>query len=147
MVLVAVSVAAVDHHLWSDARLLHLLAGGLDRSRIEVHGLATAAQDDMTVAIAFGHEDCGLAVLGVAEKVVRMASGQDCLDGDLYIARGPVFEAHGAGEARDQLAVYLALGGSGANCTPADKARDILRRDHVEELRPCGHAHLGEVEE
>src|SRR5439155_3766759 len=109
--------------------------------------LPAAAQNDMAVPIAFGDEDCRLSMLGVAEKVVRLACRQDGLDRDLHIARGSVFEAHRAGESGDQLAVHLTLCGTRTDGAPANEARDILRRDHVEKLRARGNAHLCQVEQ
>ena len=43
--------------------------------------------------------------------------------------------------------MHLALGGARADRSPADEARDILRRDHVEKLGAGGNAHLGQVEQ
>jgi len=147
VVFVAVGVAAVDHDLRADAGLLHLLAGIFYGGSVVVGGVAAAAQDDVSVVIALGDEDGGLAVLGVAEEVVRLACGEDGFNGDLDVAGGTVFEADGAGEAGDELAVDLAFGGAGSDGSPADEGRDILRGDHVEELGAGGDAHLGEVEE
>ena len=86
MVLVAIRVTAIDHHLWADAGLLHLLTRLFHRGRIIVHSLPAAAQDDVTVAVTLGDEDCGLAVLGVTEKIVRLSSRQDRLNRNLHIA-------------------------------------------------------------
>ena len=63
------------------------------------------------------------------------------------VAGGGVLEADRAGDAGDELAMDLALGGARADGAPADEAGDVLRRDHVEEFGAGGHAHLGEVEE
>ena len=101
----------------------------------------------MAVGIAGGDEDGGLAVLGVAEKGVRVGGGEDGVDGDLHVAGGGVLEADGAGDAGDELAMDLALGGARADGSPTDEAGDVLRRDHVEEFGAGGHAHLGEIEE
>ena len=43
---------------------------------------AAAAQDDVAFGVAGGDEDGGLAVLGVAEEGVRLARGEDGVDGD-----------------------------------------------------------------
>jgi len=147
MVFVAVGVAAVDHDLRAYAGFFHLLAGVFHGSGVVVGGVAATAQDDVGVMVAFGDEDGSAALFGVAEKVVGLAGGEDGLDGDLDIAGGAVFEADGAGEAGDKLAVDLAFGGAGADCAPADERGDVLGGDHVEELGAGGDAHLGEVEE
>jgi hypothetical protein len=147
VVLVAVGVAAVDHDLWLDAGFFHLLAGGLDGGGVVVGGVASAAKDDVAVAVALGDEDGGLPVLRVAEEVVGLAGGEDGFDGDLDVAGGSVFEADGTGDAGDEFAVDLAFGGAGPDGSPADERGDVLRGDHVEELCAGGYAHLGEVEE
>src|ERR1017187_10015469 len=41
----------------------------------------------------------------------------------------------------------LALGGTSANGSPADQARQILGSDHVEELSSGGHSHFRQVEQ
>ena len=147
VIFVAVGVAAVDHDLGANAGGDHLLAGFFDGGGVVVDGLAAAAKDDVAVLIAFGDEDGGLAVFGVAEEVVGLAGGEDGFDGDLDVAGGAVFEADGAGDAGDELAVDLAFGGAGADGSPADEGGDVLGGDHVEELGAGGDAHLGEVEE
>ncbi len=121
VVFVAVGVAAVDHDLRADAGFFHLLAGVFDGGGVVVGGVAAAAQDDVGVVVALGDEDGGAALFGVAEEVVGLAGGEDGFDGDLHVAGGAVFEADGAGEAGDKLAVDLAFGGAGADCAPADE--------------------------
>ena len=97
VVLVAVRVAAVDHDARWDAGLFHLATGLFDRCSVVVDGLAAAAKDDVAVGIAVGDEDGRLAIFRVAEEGVRVASGHDGFDGDLYVAGGSVFEADGTG--------------------------------------------------
>jgi hypothetical protein len=99
VIFVAVGVAAVDHDLGADVGLQHLFAGLFDGGGVKVGGVAATAKDDVAVGVAFGDEDGGLAVLGVAEEVVGLVGGEDGFDGDLGIARGAVFEADGAGDA------------------------------------------------
>ena len=101
----------------------------------------------MAVRISGGDEDGRLAVLGVAEKGVGVGGGENGVDGDLHVAGGAVLEADRAGDAGDQLAMNLALGGARADGSPTDQAGDVLRRDHVEEFGSGGHAHLGQVEQ
>ena len=146
VVLARVGVAEVDHDARGEAGLFHLGRGLGDALGGVVDGAAAAAQDDVAVRIAGGDEDGRLAVLGVAEEGVGVGGGEDGVDGDLHVAGGAVFEADRAGDAGDELAVDLALGGARADGSPADEAGDVLRRDHVEELGSGGHAHLGEVE-
>ena len=128
--------------------LLHLLAGVFDGCGVVVGGVASAAEDYVAVGVSLGDKDGGLAVLGVAKEVVGLVGGEDGLDGDLDVAGGAVFEADGAGESGDELAVDLALGGAGADGSPGlTSVGDVLGGDHVEELGAGGDAHVGEVEE
>src|ERR1022692_3288213 len=41
----------------------------------------------------------------------------------------------------------LAFGGAGANGSPTYQARQVLRRDHVEELSSGRHSHLRQIEQ
>src|SRR5260370_36979303 len=109
MILVAVGVTAVDHHLWPDTRLPHLFAGIFHRYPIVVDRLPAAAQDDVTVAVALSDEDRGLAVLGMTEEVMRLARGQDGFGGELHISRGSAIESHRARKPRDHLALHPTL--------------------------------------
>ena len=147
VVLVAVGVAAVDHDARREAGFLHLGSSIGDACSGVIDHFAAAAQDDVAFAVAGGDEDGGLAVLGVAEESVRVRCGEDGVDGDLDVAGGGVLESDGAGDAGDELAVDLALGGARADGAPTDEIRDVLRRNHVEELGAGGDAHLGEIEQ
>jgi len=101
----------------------------------------------VAVGIARGGEDGRLAQLGMAQEGVRVRGAEDGVDGDLHIAAGAVLEANRATEAADQLAMKLALGGARADGSPTDQAGDVLRGDHVQELRAGGHAHRGQIEQ
>src|SRR5690625_5717498 len=76
-----------------------------------------------------------------------MACGADGVYRDFYATAGAVLEADGHAEARSELAVHLAFGGTCTDGSPRDGVRQILRRDGVEELGTCGHAALDEIEE
>jgi hypothetical protein len=87
------------------------------------------------------------AELGEAEKGVGVSGGENRVDGDLHVAGGSVLEADRTGNAADQLAVDLALGGARADGSPTDQAGDVLGRNHVKEFGSGRHAHLGQVEQ
>src|ERR1700722_11439764 len=95
-------MAAINHDLRADACFLHLFRGLFDRSCVVVHGLSATAQDEVAVTVAFGDEDRGLAVFGMAEKVMRLAGREDGLDGNLHVAGGSIFETDGAGPSRER---------------------------------------------
>src|ERR1035437_10169016 len=86
-------------------------------------------------------------MLGAAEERVFVAGGEDRVDRDLHVAGGPVLESDRAGEAADQLAMDLALGGARTDRSPGNQVDEILRRDDVEELGARGNTHLGEIQQ
>src|ERR1035437_6963586 len=147
VILAAVGVGEVDHDARFDAGLLHLLGGFGDAIGGVVDRAAASAQDDVAIGISLSDEDGRLAGFGEAEEGMGVGGGEDGVDGDLYVAGGAVLESHRAGDAADQLAVDLALGGARADGPPTDEAGDVLGRDHVEEFGSGGDAHLGQVEE
>ena len=146
VVFIAVGVAAVDHQLGIESGFGQLLAGGLDVAAAVV-GLFAAAQDDVTVGVAVGVDDGGVAGFGYGQKVVRVAGGADGVDGDFQVAVGAVFEADGAGQAAGKLAVHLAFGGARADGTPGNQVGIVLRGNHVEKFGGRGHAHVVEREQ
>ena len=62
-------------------------------------------------------------------------------------AVGAVLEADRCGQAARHLAVGLRFGGAGADRSPGDELRQVLRHDRVERLGRRGDAVLGEVEQ
>ena len=79
--------------------------------------------------------------------MVGHAGGVDGVDRDLDVAAGTVLEADGSGDSGGELAVNLALGGAGTDCSPGDEIRDELRADGVEEFGAGGHTDVEDVEE
>ena len=61
----------------------------------------------MTSLIAGGGDNGGDALLGHREKVVRFASGSDCVEGNLVRSTGSVFESYRHGKSRGQLPMNL----------------------------------------
>jgi len=94
VVLVTIRMAAIDHYLRPNARLLHLPASLLHRRRIVVDRLPAASKDNVAVRISPRHEDRRLAMLGMPEKVVRLPSRQNRLNSYLDIPRCSVLETH-----------------------------------------------------
>src|ERR1035441_5558927 len=86
-------------------------------------------------------------MLGATEECMFRSGGEDRVDRDLHVAGGPILEADRAGEAADQLAMNLALGGARADRSPGDQVDEKLRRDDVEKLRAGGKTHLGKIQQ
>ena len=86
-------------------------------------------------------------MLGVPQKIMRMPRGQNRLNRNLHIPRGPVLKAHRARKPRHQFPVHLALRRPRSNRAPAHQVRQILRRDHIQKLRPRRHSHLRQVQQ
>ena len=146
VLLAAVGVREVDHHLFAQAVLRQQLAGSIHVGGAVVGGLA-AAQDDVAVGVAVGLEDGGHAHLGDAHEGVRGLGCQNGVGCHFHAAVGAVLEAHGAGQATGQLAVALAFGGACADGAPADEFADELGREQIEEFGGNGHAELQHVQQ
>ena len=133
VLLAAVAVRDVDHHLLAQAGGAQRLAARGHVGGVVVRRLA-AAQDDVAVVVAARLEDRGHAHLGHAHEGVRRARREDGVGRDLDAAVGAVLEADRAAQARGELAVALALGGARADRAPGDQVGDELRAQQVEEL-------------
>ncbi len=105
-----------------------------DRLAVVVRPAAATAQDDVAVAIAAGMEDRRHAVVVDAGERVAGGSGAHRVDRDLDVAVGAILEPDRHRQARAELAMDLALDRAGADRAPADRVRDVLRDDRVEEL-------------
>ena len=122
VLLAAVAVRDVDHHLLAQARRAQHRAARRHAGVVVVRRLA-AAQDDVAVVVAARLEDRGHAHLGHAHEGMRRARREDGVGGDLDAAVGAVLEADRAAQARGELAMALALGGARADRAPGDRGR------------------------
>src|SRR5699024_5175628 len=145
--LARVGVARVHHHPRGQAGRAHLRHGRRDRLGVVVRAGGTAAQDHVTIGVARGLHDRG-APLGVgAEEYVAGRRRAAAVDRDLHVAVGAVLEADRHRQARDQLAVDLALRGPRADRAPGDGVGDVLRTGGLEELGADGQAGVQHVEQ
>lgn len=147
VVLLRVSVAAVDHEARIGVLLQQLLLGLLNALGVVVGALGAAAENDEAVIIADSADNGDDARLGDGQEVVGVLDRANGVNGDAEGAIGAVLEADGEGQARGKLAVQLALGRPGAHGTHAQQIGQELRRDCVQHLARDGHATLGQVDE
>ena len=133
VLLAAVGMREVDHHLLAQARRAQHGAGRLDIGG-RVVGLLAAAQDQVAVLVAAGLEDRRQPHLGHSHEGMLGLRRDDRVGRHLDAAVGAVLEADRAAQAAGELAVALALGGARADRAPADQVADELRRQQVEEL-------------
>ena len=91
----AVGVRKINHHLLAQPGLGQKLAGGLHVGGAVV-GRFAAAQDDVAVRVAARFKNGGLAHLGHADESVGRLRGHDGVGSHFHAAVGAVFEAHGA---------------------------------------------------
>lgn len=145
MVLVGVTVRAVDHE---DLGLLlgaESLTGSLDASAVIVGTSVATAQDDETVLVTGGLGDCSQTLLGDTEEAVGVRGGANGVDSDSQVTVGAVLVTDGEGQTRGELAVKLGLGGAGADCAQRDQVCQVLRGDGVEHLGGDGESGAGQV--
>ncbi len=100
----------------------------------------------MAVTVAGRGRDGAATLLGDRQEMMGLGRGLHRIHRDLHVAVRAVLEAHRAGETRGELAMHLALGRARADGAPGDEVRDVLRRDHVEELAAGRQAHLVDAE-
>src|SRR3954471_17735427 len=138
-------MAAIDH----DARLyscfFHPVSSRSYGFGVEVCGLPSATQNQMTVRIAGSQEDRGLSRLRRSQESMRMIRGKDRVNRNLYISGSAILEANRARESGGKLAMDLTLRGSCADGSPTHQIRHILWRNHIEELRARRYSHLCQI--
>lgn len=145
VVLVGVTMGAVDHE---DLTLLlgaESLTGSLDASAVIVGASVSTTQDDETVLVTGGLGDGSQTLLGDAEEAVGVRGGADGVHGNGQVTIGAVLVADGEGQAGGELAVKLRLGGAGADRAQRDQICQELRGDGVEHLRGDGESRAGQV--
>ena len=110
-------------------------------------GAVAAAQDNVGVGVARGLKDRGHALLGHRGEPVWLCCGAYCIDRDLHVTAGAVFETDGHGKAGGEFAVNLALGRACTDGRPGDGVGNELRNDGVKELRAGRQAQLADVDQ
>ena len=98
VLLAAVGVREVDHHLFAQAAGGQLLACGFYMIGVVVGSFA-ATQNDVSVVVAACFEYGCLSHFGYADEGVGRLCGHDGIHGDFDVAVGAVFEAYGAAQA------------------------------------------------
>jgi len=147
VVLLRVTVAAIDHETGGEALGLKLLLGVLDARSVVVGALLSSAKDHETVRVTHGADDGGDTGLGDGEEVVRVLDGADRIDGDVQSAVRAVLEADGEGQTRGQFTVDLGLGRASTNSANGQTVSQELRRDGIQHLASNRHALVGQVNE
>ena len=71
----------------------------------------------------------------------------DGVDRNLNVATGAVFETNRAGKTGCQFAMTLGFSGAGANSTPGNQVRHILRTDQIKVLSTGRNTHVGQVQQ
>lgn len=145
VVLLGVSVRAVDHENLALVLVAQGLAGGLDAVAVVVGALAATTQDHESVLVARGLGDGGQTLLGDAQEVVRVGGSLDSVNGNTQIAISAVLESDGEAQTRGEFTVQLGLGGAGTDGAQRDEIGQVLGRNGVEHLARDGHAHAGEI--
>lgn len=140
-------MAAVDHDVQRDFRLVQVLLAERDADRIVVRLAVAAAQHHVTVAVALGGHDGYAALLVDAEEAMRAGDRLQGIDRHGQAAIGAVLEADRGRQAGGHLAVGLRFGGTGADRRPTDQVLQVLRGNRVERFGGGGQAFLGEVAE
>ncbi|KAH3660176.1 hypothetical protein OGAPHI_007381 [Ogataea philodendri] len=114
VVLVGVSVRAIDHHNASGRKLG---LGLSNRGLVVIRSFLTSSQDDETVVVTLGGGDGSESVLGNTHEVVGRRSGLDSIDSHVQRTVSSILETNREGQTRSKLSVELRLGGPSTNST------------------------------
>lgn len=140
-------MGAVNHQARAQVGFAKLIASGLDVLGSVVWSRVATAEDDVAGVVAAGVDNGGDALLCDREEVVVHGGGADGVDGNVDVAVGAVFEAHGDRKTRGELTVDLRFRGAGTDGAPRDEITNVLRGNRVEEFDGRGDARLVEVNE
>lgn len=147
MVLLRVSVAAVDHDTRREAVGFQLGLRLGYALRIVVGAFLSSAEDNEAVGVTDGADDGDDTGLGDGEEVVGVFHRADGVDGDVERAVGAVLETDGEGQTRGQLAVDLGLGGARADSADGEAVVQELGGDGIQHLAGDGHALVRQIGE
>ena len=100
-------MAAIDHDVAGNAGFFQRLFTQADMHRIVIGPAATAAQDDMAIAITAGGEYRNLPLAVDAEETVRLGYRVEGVGGDCQATIGAIFKAHRRGQSAGHLPVGL----------------------------------------
>ena len=89
----AVAMACIDEQPPWKARPIQAVENPLNAGNIIVGPVVATAQDDVAVEVAPRGDDASQALLGHAEKAVRVRRRPQRVHGNLDVAVGAVFEA------------------------------------------------------
>mmetsp|Transcript_25753 Transcript_25753/g.61161 ORF Transcript_25753/g.61161 Transcript_25753/m.61161 type:complete len:439 (+) Transcript_25753:348-1664(+) len=143
----AVAMRAVHHHAAVHLGLVEACNGSSDRAFVVVGRIRAAAEDEVTVFVAFRRHDRHRALEGDREEAVGVLGSADGVQCNLHIARRAILEADGHRQARGQLSVHLALCGPRSDGTPRYQVCDVLGGDGVEELTAAGQPQLVDLQQ
>lgn len=145
VVLLGVSVGAVDHDNLTLLLGAQGLTGTADALAIVVGALSATAQDNEAVLVTSGLGNGSQTLLGHTEEAVRVSSGADGVNGDGETTVGSILETNGEGQTGGQLTVQLGLGGAGTDGTEGDQIGQVLWGDGVQHLASDGETGAGQV--
>ena len=101
----------------------------------------------MGVGVASGLKNGSHALLGHGREPVRLPRRTDGVDCNLHVTTGAIFKTDRHREARSELSVDLAFGGTCAYGRPGDGVGYKLRDDGVEKLGTRGETDFTDIDQ
>lgn len=141
-VFLGIVMRAIDHNRSGDTFSGNRGLSLSDLFLLIVRPSAPAAQDDVTVWIAHGSDDRGLAIGVDADEMMWGAGRNHRIDGNLQAAFSPILEADWHGHAAGHFAMSLAFSRTGPDRRPTDEVGDVLRADRVQQFRSARKTQL-----
>ena len=145
VVLVGVTVRAVDHDHLPLLLPTQGLTGSLDVGPVVVGALGTTTQDDKAVLVTRGLGDGGQTLLSDTQETVGVGSSTNGINGNRQVSIRTVLVTDGETQTRGKLTVQLRLGSTGSDGTEGDEVGQVLRGDCVQHLTGNGHAGASKI--
>ena len=147
VVLLGVTVAAVNHKTGTHALSSELSLSICDAGSIVVRALLATAKDNEAIRVTDSPDNGDNTGLSDGQEVVRVLDGANSVNSDIERAVGAVLESDGEGQTGGKLTVDLGLGGACTNSTDRQTVGQELGGDCVEHLAGNGHALVGQIDE
>ena len=118
-----------------------------NRLRVVIGAATAAPQHQVTIGVAGGGNNRGLALAVDAEEMVGAGGGLHGIDRNGDAAVGAVLVTNRHRQPRGHLAVGLAFGGAGADGGPADQIGDVLGHHRIQQFRGRRQPLFGQLQQ
>ena len=136
----------IDHEPRWQSRIFQQIRRSADTLAVEIR-LQPTSKDHVPVFVAGSLKNPKIARFGHGQKMMRVCSRRNCVNGNFQIPVRAVFEPHRTGQSGSQLTVQLAFRCAGADRAPADQVCDVLGCQQVEVFSASRHTYMVQIKQ